>query len=168
MYELNSKGYTIEIYKDIKKPISPLSSIKSCNSLHYILAGLYQKNSNVNDCLLVNEHDRIAEAISSNIFIVKDDNIYTPSISEGCIPGIMREVVIKVAPTIGLKVNNQVAFPVQKLFDCDEVFLTNTVTGIRWVVAFRQQRYFNKVSKLLTEAINRYTFSDQFKDGSSG
>jgi len=168
MYELNSKGFTIEIYQDIKKPINPLSSIKSCNSLHYILAGIFQKNSNVNDCLLINEHGRIAEAVSSNVFIVKGDNIYTPASSEGCIPGIMRDIVIKVAPTLGLKVNNQVGIPIQTLFDCDEVFLTNTVTGIRWVVAFRQQRYFNKVSKLLTEAINRYTFPDQFKDGSSG
>ena len=168
MYELNSKGFTIEIYQDIKKPINPLSSIKSCNSLHYILAGIFQKNSNVNDCLLINEHGRIAEAVSSNVFIVKGDNIYTPAGSEGCIPGIMRDIVIKLAPTLGLKVNNQVGVPIQTLFDCDEVFLTNTVTGIRWVVAFRQQRYFNKVSKLLTEAINRYTFPDQFKDGSSG
>lgn len=168
MYQLNSKGYTIELYQDIKKAINPLSSIKSCNSLHYILAGIYQKNINVNDCLLINEHNRIAEAISSNVFIVKDDNIYTPAVSEGCIPGIMREVIIKVAPKIGLKVNNQVAIPVQNLFDCDEVFLTNTITGIRWVMAFRQQRYFNKVSKLLTDAINKYTFPDQFKDGSSG
>ncbi len=168
MYQLNSKGYIVELYHEIKKPINPLSSIKSCNSLHYILAGIFQKNNNVNDCLLINEHDRIAEAISSNVFIVKDDNIYTPAISEGCIPGVMREVVIKVAPKLGLKVNNQVAIPVQKLLDCDEIFLTNTIIGIRWVGAFRQQRYFNKVSKLLTEEINRFTFPDQLKDGSSG
>ncbi len=168
LYQLNSKGYTIELYDEIKKPINPLSTIKSCNSLHYILAGIFQRKINVNDCLLVNEHDRIAEAISSNIFIVKGDNIYTPSISEGCIPGIMREVIIKVAPKLGLKVNNQVAFPPQKLFDCDEVFLTNTITGIRWVAAFRQQRYFNKVSKLLINEVNQYTFPDQLKDGSSG
>jgi len=168
MYQLNSKGYTIELYDEIKKPTNPLSSIKSCNSLHYILAGIFQKNIGVNDCLLVNENGRIAEAISSNVFIVKGENIYTPSISEGCIPGVMREVIIKVAPLLGLKVNNQVAFPPQKLLDCDEVFLTNTITGIRWVSAFRQQRYFNKVSKLLIDAINRYTFPDQLKEGSSG
>lgn len=168
MYQLNSKGITIEIFDDLKKPINPLSSIKSCNSLFYVLAGNYLKKSNVNDCLLINEHGRIAEAISSNVFVVKDENIYTPALSEGCIPGIMREVVIKVAPKLGLKVNNQVAVPPQKLFDCDEVFLTNTITGLRWVGAFRQQRYFSNVSKLLNDAINRYTFSDQFMDGSSG
>ncbi|NVO08908.1 MAG: aminotransferase class IV [Bacteroidales bacterium] len=168
MYELNSKGYTIEIYQDIKKNVNLLSSIKSCNSLHYVLAGIYQKNSNVNDCLLLNEYDRIVEAISSNVFIVKGDNIYTPASSEGCIPGIMREVIIKVSPTLGLKVNNHVAIPVQELFECDEIFLTNAITGIRWVVAFRQQRYFNKISKLLTKAINQYTFKDQFDIGSSG
>ncbi|RPH31271.1 MAG: 4-amino-4-deoxychorismate lyase [Bacteroidales bacterium] len=168
MYQLNSKGYTIELYHEIRKPVNSLSSIKSCNSLHYILAGIFLKNNGVNDCLLINEHDRIAEAISSNVFIVKDDNIYTPAISEGCIPGVMREVIIKVAPKLGLKVNNQVAIPVQKLLDCDEVFLTNAITGIRWVGAFRQQRYFNKISKLLTDEINRFTFPDQLKEGSSG
>jgi len=168
MYQLNSKGLIIEVFDTLKKPINPLSSIKSCNSLFYVLAGNYIKTSNVNDCILINEHNRIAEAISSNVFIVKDENLYTPAVSEGCVPGIMREVVIKVAPKLGLKVNNQVAIPLQKLFDCDEVFLTNTITGIRWVGAFRQQRYFSNVSKLLTDAINRYTFSDQFMDGSSG
>ncbi len=168
MYQLNSKGYIIELYDEIKKPVNPLSSIKSCNSLHYVLAGIFMKNNNVNDCLLVNEHNRIAEAISSNVFIVKGDNIYTPSIAEGCIPGIMREVIIKVAPQLGLKVNNQVAIPIQALNDCDEIFLTNAINGIRWVAAFRQQRYFNKISRLLNDAINRYTFPDQLKDGSSG
>ena len=37
--------------------------------LGILLAGIFMKNSNVNDCLLVNEHNRVAEAISSNVFI---------------------------------------------------------------------------------------------------
>lgn len=168
MYEFNTQGLVVDIFSEIKKPLNPLSSIKSCNSLFYVLAGLYQKKNGFNDCILLNECDRITEAISSNIFIVKGDNIYTPSISEGCIPGVMREVIIKVAPKIGFKVSNQVAIPASNLLDCDEIFLSNTITGIRWVVAFRQQRYFNKISKLLTDAINRYTFPDQFSDGFSG
>jgi len=168
MYELNPKGYLIDIYNDIKKPLNTLSSIKSCNSILYILAGIYKVDNKLSDCILLNDHERISEAISSNVFLVKNDILYTPSINEGCIPGIMREVVIKVAPSVGLKVKNNVAIPSQKLFDCDEVFLTNTVTGIRWVVAFRNQRYFSKTSRLLTDAINRYTFPDQFKEGFSG
>ncbi|MHC1705496.1 MAG: aminotransferase class IV [Tenuifilaceae bacterium] len=168
MYELNSKGIVVDIFTELKKPLNPLSSIKSCNSLFYILAGIYQEKNGLNDCILINSNDRIAEAISSNIFIVKGDTLFTPSVSEGCIPGIMREVIIKVAPKIGFNVKNQVAIPPQNLLDCDEVFLTNSITGIKWVVAFRQQRYFNKVSKLLTDVINRFTFPDQFSEGFSG
>lgn len=168
MYELNPKGYIIDIYDEIRKPLTPLSSIKSCNSLLYILAGIYKIDHQLSDCLLLNEQERIAEAISSNVFFVKEDNLFTPSVAEGCIPGVMREVVIKVAPGIGLKVSNNVAISPQKLFDFDEVFLTNAITGIRWVIAFRNQRYFSKISRLLTDAINRFTFPDQFKEGFSG
>ncbi len=168
MYELNPKGYIIDIFDEIRKPLTPLSSIKSCNSLLYILAGIYKIDHQLSDCLLLNEQERIAEAISSNVFFVKGDNLFTPSVAEGCIPGVMREVVIKVAPGIGLKVSNNVAISPQKLFDFDEVFLTNAITGIRWVIAFRNQRYFSKISRLLTDAINRFTFPDQFKEGFSG
>lgn len=168
MYELNTKGYVVDVFPDLKKPLNTLSSIKCCNSLFYILAGIYQKQNALNDCILINSNDRISEAVSSNIFIVKGDSIYTPSVSEGCIPGVMREVIIKVAPKIGYKIFNQVAIPMQELNNCDEIFLSNTISGIRWVVAFRQQRYFNKASKLLTEAINRFTFPDQFNEGFSG
>lgn len=168
MYEYNTQGLVVDIYPEIKKPINALSSIKSCNSLFYVLAGIYQKKNNLGDCILINDQNRVCEAISSNIFIVKGDNIYTPAVSEGCIPGIMREVVLTVAPKIGYQVSNKVAIPAQQLLDCDEVFLTNAITGIRWIVAIRQQRFFNKVSRLLNDAINRYTFPDQFKDGFSG
>ena len=168
MYEINAKGLIIDIFPDLKKPQNALSSIKSCNSLFYILAGIYQKSNSIDDCILLNENNRISEAISSNVFIVKNDCIYTPSASEGCIPGVMRDVIIKIAPKIGYKVSSKVAIPTQNLLDCDEVFLSNAITGIKWVGAFRQQRYFNKVSKLLADAINRYTFPDQFSEGLSG
>lgn len=168
MYELNPRGYIVDIYPDIRKPLNPLSSIKSCNSLLYILAGIYRHDNRLSDCLLINELDRIVEGISSNVFIVKGDSLFTPAVAEGCIPGVMREVILKAAPKIGLKVFNNIAIPIQKLLDCDEIFLTNTIDGIRWVVAFRQQRYFSKVSRLLIDEVNRFTFPDQFKDGFSG
>jgi branched-chain amino acid aminotransferase len=168
LYTLNPKGYIVDIYPDMRKPANMLSSIKSCNALFYIMAGIYRKDNNLSDCILINDVGRMVEATSSNIFIVKNDDVYTPGVTEGCIPGVMRDIVIRLAPQLGLKMHNQVGIPVQKLFDCDEVFLTNAIAGIRWVAGFRQQRYFNRVSRMLVDAINRFTFPDQFSEGFSG
>lgn len=167
-YELNKQGYLLDIYTDIKKPINKLSSIKSCNALLFVKAGLYRKANQLDDCIILNEEDRIAETISSNIFIVKGSTIYTPSLAEGCIPGIMREIVCKIIPSLGYEVNNQVAFGIKTLKDCDEIFLTNSINGIHWVLGMKQNRYFCNVSKTIIDALNKYTFPDQFKDGFSG
>jgi branched-chain amino acid aminotransferase len=157
-YELNKQGYLLDIYPDIKKQINKLSSIKSCNSLLFIKAGLYRKANELDDCIILNNEDRVAETISSNIFIVKGNTIYTPSLAEGCIPGIMREVVCKIAPTLGYEINNQVAFSIKALMDSDEVFLTNSINGIRWVLGIKQNRYFCNASKKIIDALNRYAF----------
>jgi branched-chain amino acid aminotransferase len=42
------------------------------------------------------------------------------------------------------------------LLGADEFFLTNTISGIRWVVAYKQKRYFNDTSKKLTDKLNEY------------
>jgi len=43
------------------------------------------------------------------VFVVRSEKLYTPLLTEGCIPGIMRELVCRLAPTAGFEVNNQVA-----------------------------------------------------------
>ncbi|MGE0077238.1 MAG: aminotransferase class IV [Bacteroidales bacterium] len=168
MYELNKQGYLLDIYTEIKKPINLLASVKSCNSLLYIKAGLFRKANQLDDCIILNEENRVSETISSNIFIVRGNTIYTPSLAEGCIPGVMRENVCRIAPTLGFEINNQVAFSTKTLNDCDEIFLTNSINGIRWVLGIKQNRYFCNVSKQIIDALNKYTFPDQFKDGFSG
>jgi branched-chain amino acid aminotransferase len=40
------------------------------------------------------------------------------------------------------------------LLGADELFLTNAINGIRWVVAYKQKRYFNTTSKKLTDKLN--------------
>ncbi|MGZ4059382.1 MAG: hypothetical protein ACXVPU_10150 [Bacteroidia bacterium] len=46
------------------------------------------------------------------------------------------------------------------LLGADEFFLTNTISGIRWVVAYKQKRYFNDTSKRLTDKLNELVNAD--------
>jgi branched-chain amino acid aminotransferase len=100
--------------------------------------------------------------------VVKGNNVFTPSIEEGCVAGVMRKVVIDLAKRNGYKVIDNGVLEAEELMEADEVFLTNAISGIQWVVGLRQKRYFGIVSKKLSFELNKETFPDQFKDGFSG
>ena len=150
-YQLNDSGLKIDLYTEIKKPVSRLSNLKSSNALYYVMAGLHKNRSNYGDCLVLNTDGRVAEAISSNIFLLKDRKILTPSLDEACVAGVMRESVIAFLKEQGTEVIER-GIEVDDLILADEIFLTDVIHGLRWVGAFRNKRYFNNFSnKLLRE-----------------
>lgn len=167
-YEFNQKGLVVDLFTELRKPINYLSPIKSCNAILYVMAGKYKQLSKVDDCILINDQNRIVEAISSNIFIVKGEKIFTPSLDEGCVAGVMRQVVIGLASRCGYKVFDKETIEVDSLIEADELFLTNAIKGIQWVVGLQQKRFFGLVSKRLSDELNKETFTDQFKAGFSG
>ena len=152
-YQLNENGIRIDLYTDIKKPVSRLSNLKSSNALYYVMAGLHKRKLNTGDCLVLNTSDRIAEAISSNIFIVKGGKVRTPAMGEACVAGVMRETIIEWLTQKGSTVVEN-GITVEDLLEAEEVFLTDVIHGIRWVGAFRNKRYFNNFSRQLLEQLS--------------
>ena len=119
------------------------------------MAGLYKDQQGLDDCLLVNENDHVLESINANLFAVKNGVLYTSPISEGCLGGIMRSKVMEIAAANKIGVQ-EVTMMQNVLLSADELFLTNVISGIRWIVAYRQKRYFNNTSKLLVNKLNEY------------
>jgi branched-chain amino acid aminotransferase len=154
-YVLNTKGYTVDLFTEYNKPKNVLSTIKSANSLIYVLAGLYKKSKDLDDCLLLNDKGNIIESISSNIFAVKNGVLYTAPVSDGCVEGVMRKKIMEVAAKNKIAVQ-EVSILQNILLSSDELFLTNAISGIRWVVAYKQKRYFNNTSKNLIEKLNEF------------
>lgn len=153
-YRLNEIGYAVEVFHDIKKQKNKLSNLKTGNSLLYVLAGIYKKDIKVDECLIINDDGNICESISSNIFIVKNGALYTPSLSEGCIEGIMRKQVIDIAQQHRI-LCYEIPLAFNSMMNADEVFLCNSVQGIRWVGKYKTKENFtNKLSKFFTEKLN--------------
>ncbi len=157
-YQLNTKGLSIGIFDQIKKPVNKLSNLKSANALIYIQAGLYAQQNNYDDCLLVNEQNHLVEGISSNLFLKKDKTLYTPPLSDGPVAGILRKQILKIADSLNFKIVNDQSLDEQQLLQADEVFLTNSISGIQWVLSYKERRYFNYTGKLLMDELNKYAF----------
>ncbi|MBA3970673.1 MAG: aminotransferase class IV [Bacteroidetes bacterium] len=155
-YILNSKGYTVDLFTEFKKAQNVLSSIKSANSAIYVMAGIHKIQNELDECLLLNDKHHIIEGISSNLFAVKNGVLYTPPVADGCVNGVMRKKIIEIAQANKIAVY-EISVMQNVLLGADELFLTNTINGIRWVVAYKQKRYFNDTAKKLTDILNELT-----------
>jgi len=152
-FVLNQKGFSIDVFSDIKKMQHPISSIKSGNALVYIMAGLHKLKHQLDDCILLNDKGNIVESISSNVFAVKNGVLYTPPVNEGCLDGVMRKQIIKIAQENRMAVY-EISILQNVLLSADELFLTNAIQGIRWIMSYKVKRYFNNTAKLLTDKLN--------------
>ncbi len=111
-------------YENEKKIIGNLSTIKSSNYLISILSSIYAKKKEYDNSILFNSINNIIESSNSNIFIVKNELIYTPPSSDGCVSGTMRDWIIS-----NFIVEQKTLFKTD-LLNADEVFTTNAITGI--------------------------------------
>ncbi len=154
-FELNSKGYEVDIYREIKKQKNFLSNFKTKNGLLYVMTAIAAKEKGLDDYLLINEKDAVIESSNSNLFVVSNGVLYTPSLEDGCLAGTMRMQVINLAIAHGIKVYECAILP-QNLLAADEIFLTNAIRGIVWVGGYRTKRYFNTLGRKIQSFLNDY------------
>lgn len=151
---INSNGLRIGEASIRKTPLF-LPDIKSTNSLFYVLCGREARVKKLDDVLVLNVAGMPIESTNSNIFIVKGERILTPALSTGCLPGIMRQVLMDM-----MQLNNQLVEEVdlglEDLVEADELFLTNSILGLRWVSSFNKKRYFRRRSPVMTELLNQF------------
>ena len=153
-YSTNKKGLKIGVYDDIFKPLNILSPYKFANAQLYILASVFFKENQLDDALIKNENGNIIETTNSNLFISSNGVLYTPALSEGCVGGIMRMQVINLAISNGMLVYEN-PVQLQHLLSADEIIITNSVKGIRWIGQYKEKRYYNSLANKLTDLLNQ-------------
>jgi branched-chain amino acid aminotransferase len=112
----------------------PLARAKHANYLVSLLALAEARAAGCDEALLLNHAGHLAEGATSNVFAVVDGVLVTPPLADGPLPGVTREVVMECAGHVGLRVEER-SLVVEGLAAADEVFLTNSVVGIRPVLA---------------------------------
>jgi branched-subunit amino acid aminotransferase/4-amino-4-deoxychorismate lyase len=104
---------------------SPLANIKSCNYLEQTVALEEAKDRGFDEAIRLNERGEITSATMANIFWLKDEKLFTPSLKTGCLAGTTREFILE----------NYKCFEVENglesLENADEIFLTSSGIGIK-------------------------------------
>ncbi len=142
---MNESGLKLGLYEVGRKAIDGLANIKSNNYLLYAMGAIHARKYQHNDCIILNTSDRVCDSTIANVFYVKDGSIFTPPLSEGCIAGVMRNYLLSQLPSEGYNVAEKQT-SVDDLLAADEIFLTNAVSGLRWVGEFKGKTYGNSLA----------------------
>jgi branched-chain amino acid aminotransferase len=140
--ELNENGLTINVFPDAKKSNDAFSNLKCNNYLPSAMAAIYAKKHQWNDAIILNTSNRVCETAIANIFIIKDHQILTPPLSEGCVAGTVRRFILENTWQV-YKIEEK-PLTVDDVLSANEVFLTNAIHPIRWVKNFGDRNYDNK------------------------
>ena len=110
------------------------------------------------EVVLLNERGEISECTSANIFIVKGENVFTPPLSSGCLPGITRALLLEAIRVPGIAVSEKSLLPVE-LESADGVFVTSTTRDLMPVAAVEglNIRQGREVRNRLQQAFLAYT-----------
>lgn len=142
---MNESGLKLGLYEGGKKAMDGLANIKSNNYLLYAMGAIHARKYQHNDCIILNTSDRVCDSTIANVFYVKDGSIFTPPLSEGCVAGVMRNYLLSQLPSEGYNVAEKQT-SVDDLLAADEIFLTNAVSGLRWVGEFKGKTYGNSLA----------------------
>ena len=152
---INDCDFKVDLFKDYYIHDNLLSNLKTNNKLINVLAGIYSKENNLDNCILLNNKKNVAEFLNGNLFIVNQKNIITPSLDSGCLKGIMRKKIIEYSnffPEYNLEETTISPF---ELLSAQEIWLTNSVMGIVPVTSYRNKTFTNDLAKVFIDFLNK-------------
>jgi branched-chain amino acid aminotransferase len=128
--------------------------VKSANFLPYVLAELFAKEKGIDDALVLNAFNYVADSSKANVFLVKGKQIITPALNQGCVSGVMRRFLLEELKTNDYSIRQEEVSE-QELLEAEEVFLTNSIYDIRWVRQYKDRQYSPALSHSIYQKIIR-------------
>ncbi len=145
-YKSNKLPKKICLSKIRRHTQDPTVYHKTMNYIPNIMVKREALSRGFDDALLLNEKDEITECSASNIFIIKDNNFFTPSQTCGLLKGTTMEILIE-----KISIKEKPLF-ISDIYDASYVFITNTLMGVCPVIQFEDKIF--RINPQLTDYLN--------------
>ena len=139
------EGFNIKISKVLRNSTSNICRYKTLNYLENIIEYEKANNEGFNEAIFFNEKNNLSEGCTTNVFIVKDNVIYTPTVDCGILNGLLRKWVIDNFSVTAKEIS------IEEFLESDEVFLTNSLVGIVKVSTLDNRVFKDSISNRIRE-----------------
>ena len=139
------------------------------SSIRSILIRQEAMENNWNEIILTDPQGNLSEILDGNLFIRFGNDILVPSAATNTLPRVMSGIVRDICRQAGFTLSESDELCSTHLIDADEIFISDDLNGIRWVLSFEKKRYYRKAAVTISDELNRLVRrTDQFHMGSSG
>ncbi|CAL7891453.1 aminotransferase class IV [Fusobacterium necrophorum] len=147
LHQEKDRGVRLCFSKVLRNSSSAMVYHKTTQYYENLLEKKKAKQRQYDEVVFWNERGELAEGAVSNLFFLKGDQLYTPPVSCGLLPGIMRGKIMEYYP-----VEEKRILP-EDLLNFDACFLTNSLMGVLWVreVGGIFYQKTKKIEKILAE-----------------
>lgn len=151
-YYLSAEEYKVQLFNDYYLQKSMLSNLKSNNKALQVIGSIFMHEQGFDNGILVNDEKEVVEFLNGNLFIVEDGKLRTPPINSGCLDGIMRKQIIRIAKKLDISCVEEPISPFD-LQRVQELFMTNTIVGIQPVSKYRRTTYDKSITLKLQQEL---------------
>lgn len=127
LYEKGMSVITASVIRNHPNAISP--RVKSLNYLNNILARIEANDAGVPEAIMLNHEGNVAECTADNIFIARAGHLYTPTITDGILEGITRNVILELCTKLKIPATEK-TLQRHDLYIADECFLTGSAAEV--------------------------------------
>lgn len=145
-----------QVRSSVVLPTHDSGNYKLISKTLQIKAAIEAQEEGCNEAIMLNDRGELAEGIAGNIFILKIDQLYTPSLDSGCLAGTTRAIFLSY-----FSETKECELYLEDIDQADAVFLTNSIKGIQIVNAndkgrLKLEEVMDKLNLLMLNSIQDF------------
>lgn len=158
-HRLPTKPFELHLARFRVDQDSKLRQVKTLSCALHATALRQARKAGCDDALLLNQNDLVAEVTTANVFLVKNNRVFTPPLSAGCLGGVTRSLVLRELRKLGIAAGERnISLP--ELTEADELFISSSlklVVGVSRIKAGRRRYRFpaGPLTQQLTDHFHR-------------
>ncbi|WP_372773568.1 aminotransferase class IV [Mangrovibacterium sp.] len=153
-YPFDADGYSVQLFHQIYKSDSPLSSLSTGSETLWEIARTAIPGRKEIP-IIMDRNQNLLEVPGANLFLVRENQLLTPNRDEGTYINPAKRVVGQIAQKIQMDFDETNTIREDDLRQADEVFVADDIRGIRFIRAFGMKRYYKKTTSSIAEEFNR-------------
>lgn len=153
-FQLNEQGLFISASKKIQ--FSQISESSFARAIFWEQVAAQNTNRKHTLAIILNENQIVCEGVASNVFMVKENVLFTPSINSGCYADVLRSEIIRLAKEINMKVIESEDIEIKHIRQMNEVFFASEAQGIQWILGFENRRYVHEYTDRIYSGLNNF------------
>ena len=155
-FPISKQGLLVNFSESKRRSANDLNRHLFYNKTNWRIKRSQLRDSTFQNSILINEKGMVSEGIASNIFMIKENVIITPSMGSGCFEDTIRNLVLEVAPKIHLKTVELPNIKKEHILEMNEIFFASEEMGIQWVLGVENKRFVNPVTKQIHQKLNDF------------